>query len=637
MNRKKIAILANGWSPEFDQLCLNGIRRYSEEKDIDVHIFLSYASEGNPVEERNGDMNIFYLPDLTSYDGIIVLGNTFCSFERDELPKILKDVTCPVISLEYDFSNLHYLGSDNYSGMYELAEHIFRDHNVKDFLYISGPHDNVESQERLRAVADVAQKYMVSLSSDNLLYGDFSFFSAVGRLNDYLAIHDHLPRAIMCANDAMAIGLCEKLSERGYNIPKDVIVTGFDALDSALTYYPSISTVERNWEEMGYQAASFILEEADSYKEPMKKIIHSSMTLGESCGCTLCQEKAEARLIATKSNGRIHSVNVTFDMHLRIVYDKMRDTQDETVFHDMISDYITRTKEPYETDTFCMCLDPNFFVPHEDMSLLKSTGFAEKMHTCVNLTNGNDFGILSISPKQLYPKNFETEHAQVLIFIPMHIKGRSIGYSIFHAEKKHLHEYSLYIWSRHLFQNFEQIHQNIQIRSLTEKLTSLSVTDGLTGLYNRTGCIKLTIPYYEESIWKRHDMALIMCDVDGMKEINDTYGHLQGDLAISTVGAAIKESIPSDWQACRYGGDEFLIAGRCKKEEDLQNMVKLIEENVTKQAKKAHLPYKLIASVGGKLIHPEPRLSFEAALKLADTIMYDIKGQHKALTGGSIR
>lgn len=637
MENNKLAVFVNGWSPEFDDICLTGIRTYAIEQNIDVHVFLTYASEGYNSNERMGETNIYRLPELDTYQGVIVLANTLCQYERETLTEILAHTHTPVVNLEYDIPDMHFIGSDNYSGMYELAEHLFDYHNIKDFIYIGGPADNTEAQERLRAVSDAAQKYQLPLNQDNLFYGDFSFYSSVNIINDYLAIHETLPSAIMCANDAMAIGLCEKLTEYGYNIPGDVLITGFDALESGTNYYPSLSSVGRNWEKMGYDAAKFIMEEALGQTEPIKRILNSSKSIGESCGCQLCKEKYETRLNATKANGRIHSVNVTFDMHLRIMYAHMHEMKTESHFSTKITDFLLKNKEPFETETFSMCLDPNFFASSEDASLLKEVGYPDVLHSSINIYEHKDYGIETFSPKQILPSSFSSDRPQMFLFVPMHLKGKTFGYSIFKAEHKHLKEYSMYIWSRHLFQNFEQIYQNIRIQTLTDKLTSLSVTDALTGLYNRTGCNKLTIPYYEDAISHEKNVALIMCDVDCMKEINDTYGHPQGDLALRTLSAAIKASIPEDWHACRFGGDEFLITGICEDEAAMNDVIHSIEENLVEEAKKTHVPYTLVASVGGKLIYPQPQISYEAALKLADAVMYDIKSQHKEKTGGRIR
>ena len=84
-----------------------------------------------------------------------------------------------------------------------------------------------------------------------------------------------------------------------------------------------------------------------------------------------------------------------------------------------------------------------------------------------------------------------------------------------------------------------------------------ALTDAVTGLYNRN--------YWEQIISgatfqpRTQNFSLILIDVDNLKEINDTYGHIAGDKVIEIVGQAIKKCIRKEDAGLRYGGDEFII------------------------------------------------------------------------------
>jgi diguanylate cyclase (GGDEF)-like protein len=84
-----------------------------------------------------------------------------------------------------------------------------------------------------------------------------------------------------------------------------------------------------------------------------------------------------------------------------------------------------------------------------------------------------------------------------------------------------------------------------------------ALTDAVTGLYNRN--------YWEQIISgatfqpRTQNFSLILIDVDNLKEINDTYGHIAGDKVIEIVGQAIKKCIRKEDVGLRYGGDEFII------------------------------------------------------------------------------
>lgn len=96
-------------------------------------------------------------------------------------------------------------------------------------------------------------------------------------------------------------------------------------------------------------------------------------------------------------------------------------------------------------------------------------------------------------------------------------------------------------------------------KQLIENLNYLSTTDVLTGLFNRRA---LTDALQREiARAQRHgdDLSLILCDLDRFKEINDSYGHASGDVALRAVAEALVKSIRKSDIVGRYGGDEFMI------------------------------------------------------------------------------
>lgn len=97
--------------------------------------------------------------------------------------------------------------------------------------------------------------------------------------------------------------------------------------------------------------------------------------------------------------------------------------------------------------------------------------------------------------------------------------------------------------------------QEFQLKSHTKMLTSLSVTDQLTQLYNRQYLDKVVEP----DISKCSSYGVLILDIDHFKKINDDYGHLTGDRVIEDVSRIIKKSISPKCHAVRYGGEEFLI------------------------------------------------------------------------------
>ena len=118
--KKRIAVFANGWSDEFVQKIMNGVQQCMREQAMDVYVFAFYSASAQHefLGDNPGEENIFRLPDLSRFDGVIVMTNTFAS---DEELKMLRERSSeagsPGVSLEWPMEGLDFFGTDNYSGM----------------------------------------------------------------------------------------------------------------------------------------------------------------------------------------------------------------------------------------------------------------------------------------------------------------------------------------------------------------------------------------------------------------------------------------------------------------------------------------------------------------------------------------
>jgi len=105
-----------------------------------------------------------------------------------------------------------------------------------------------------------------------------------------------------------------------------------------------------------------------------------------------------------------------------------------------------------------------------------------------------------------------------------------------------------------------KINRLVREIELVHQLELLSISDGLTGLYNRRHFDTKIIEEARRAHRQNHELFLAVIDVDNLKELNDKYGHLEGDKVLKLVGTIIKQCIRKnvDWPF-RYGGDEFCV------------------------------------------------------------------------------
>lgn len=161
-------------------------------------------------------------------------------------------------------------------------------------------------------------------------------------------------------------------------------------------------------------------------------------------------------------------------------------------------------------------------------------------------------------------------------------------------------------------------------RMLTE-LRAKSLADELTGLYNRRGFLFLAQQQLKIADRTKRGMLLLFADLDGMKQINDTLGHHEGDRALVETARILKESFRDADIIARMGGDEFAIIAMEARKDSAEILIDRIREKLDSHNAKGDFRHKLSISVGVARYDPECPCSLDELLARADASMYDQK------------
>lgn len=107
-----------------------------------------------------------------------------------------------------------------------------------------------------------------------------------------------------------------------------------------------------------------------------------------------------------------------------------------------------------------------------------------------------------------------------------------------------------------------------------------SIRDNLTNLYNRNYIEEILDSSMERYVRDGEVFTVLMFDIDYFKAINDTYGHLQGDVVLSTVSSILVESVRNSDYVGRYGGEEFIVILKNTKEDEAKEIAERIRRNI---------------------------------------------------------
>ena len=178
------------------------------------------------------------------------------------------------------------VGSDNRTGMAELARHLVRDHGYQRLAYLDGHADSPDNLARHGAFAAQVTADGAQFVSGPAWQGNYTAAGGARVIENLLAGGDTLPDAIACANDQAALGVIYALVRHGVDVPGRVAVTGFDDIPVARHLHPQLTTVRQAITDLGATAFDTLYSMIEDAGQPRADItLPTRLLRRESCGC----------------------------------------------------------------------------------------------------------------------------------------------------------------------------------------------------------------------------------------------------------------------------------------------------------------------------------------------------------------
>ena len=625
MKNYRIAFLTADWNFELVESTLRGLKQYVDDyENIHICVFDCFGKDLDNERDKS-EYAIYDLVDLSQFDGVLVQGNQIVLKRvREELGRRIFEAGIPAVSIDCPLAGCEMFGIDNEKAQYDITNHVLQVHHAKKLVYLTGLLDNgcLEARQRLAG-------FLSACKENGILYSDIEIIECTWRTSDgatvahqWIDSEKPLPDAFVCANDDMAFGLMEALEDRGYHIPDNVLVTGFDGLTSAELSSPRLSTVCRDNQTLNYQALDFLIHkiegngQADSVSAPYK------LTYSESCGCGETSVPAYLR--------KQYFKQIRFLKNFYILQDELAEDLFEANDLTDLMEIVEDNKKIFGCGNAYMCINDYYFDNYDKKNWHRdSKTFGDEMvlGECGRLWTASEYGknFIRFPRKDLLPKEL-IERERFLVFYPLHYNTYSIGYlaldGISEAAKLNLH---ISIFS-FLEIAIENVRKKCLLRQFNSFLDNMYVHDALTGLYNRFGYDRYGQITFDSFMLHDGGAQILFIDMDHMKQINDQFGHDIGDEAIRGAADVIqKVCSPRDFMM-RYGGDEFLVIASSREtslEEAIQRAVRAYNALNTKK------PFHLSLSVGTIRASINENKSLEECVQAADVQMYEQKSKRK--------
>jgi len=179
--------------------------------------------------------------------------------------------------------------------------------------------------------------------------------------------------------------------------------------------------------------------------------------------------------------------------------------------------------------------------------------------------------------------------------------------------------------NNHVTGRLMMIHDVTVFKQSEKELLTLSVQDSLTGLYNRLGFYRMAEQQLKISNRMHEKLLLFFIDLNGMKAINDAFGHLAGDTILKAAADTLTKTFRKSDIIARLGGDEFVILAPCKSELDAVIATSRLQQHIDEYNSRSVYPYELSLSLGYALYDSELPCSIDDLIRNADNTMYEQK------------
>lgn len=555
--QKRIGIVISSIYKEINREQLRGILERAYEVGFSAYVF-TLGEGGEDASSQKGEQNIFRLINFSLLDGIVYLPYTFTKMEQRQFVDDFLRTDCPV-PLAMVSSEEEALPSVWYDDRRETAEvvaHLIEVHGCRDILYLTGREDAPVSHRRAAGYRDAMEAAGLPYDPRNVIYGDFWVESARQLAQELARGIRPVPQAVACANDYMAISLCDALKERGIAVPERVRVIGYDGTVEAFVHEPQVSTYHTSWRQLGRDAMDLLLQGITGQPVPERTRCAGFLLARHTCGC---KSTVKDDAMVPVNYRRMEESYVDKDLTTRLyAAGNLKDFL-VRVFE---STYVFMNESYWDNQTYTLCLSEDWsdtMVSGEELAY-RSEGYSDRILEGYPTPDGT---LKSFPVSQMVPDGWnDTKDCSVTFFNAMHFEDRCFGYSILRITGIPDGYTGHYVrFRRDVSNGLMFLCTQNRMRSLAYHHYLSQIRDELTGLYNARGFGRLWMDVTKEAAVCDEIVFLLCLSVSGLRQVQEMCGSVVCDKLMMDFAGILQGCCENRERCVRMGMADFAVMG----------------------------------------------------------------------------
>ena len=615
--RRRIGIFIGEAAATYQRVVLDAIFTKAKELNYDVFVFASFGLYSDDILYAQGEMGMIELPDLSTLDGIIVCDDTFDIVGMDVAleKRLKKEAKCPVVYLRVPKEKFYNILIDDVKAMEDVTRHFVYDHGFRDICFMKGKKEYQDAKDRYQGFLNVMDEAGIGVTEHMVFQGNYWRDKGKEAVDWFMEGREKYPQAIICSNDFMALSICEELKRRGISVPEEVCVSGYDNLEEARLYIPSLTTINIPFDKMAIKAVEMIDNVCNGREQQRVEKVQTEMVYRKSCGCGMQEEYTEWPEMSRK-------IYIQHTQIQRIVFmtTELQGAYEEKDYLRIAENYAKNIN--HKKMCFCFCDEEsrgeNDFYS-KNMILKRILTENQRATECEE----------KFSRSELIPKTFLNEDEPEAYFLfSIHYKTKCFGYTGIILDEKEWLDSFLQAYLVVLANAIEDSRMHQEVLGL-EEIKKIYMLDPLTGIYNRRGYENKLRELYDNLSDDKRYLSIVSIDMDGLKYINDNFGHAEGDEALARLAIVMRSLADKDEVCARIGGDEFVMLLLSESRDRHLNFPVLFDKAIKEEAERFGKPYPFGASLGICCINEEKNLPLMACIQMADKRMYMQKKNKK--------